>query len=166
MASWETVELSRLSDHCFAENVARARATTQPRPQNSTTNQSSGSVEPGLVRPSPRIFPPSDHTIQDVSEAVSPSDDRSPLITSQVTESLGESILRRRTGKHRATIPWPLRRGPLLGLIAYLTALIIALELLRFLSDRNQGLVTAREDASYLWKYLPTASKYRRVRHE
>jgi hypothetical protein len=48
-------------------------------------------------------------------------------------------------------------------LIAFLVALIVTLEVLYRFSNNNQGLVTAEQDASYLWKYLPTASKCRSV---
>ena len=166
MTSQDEIELRGLSGHRFPDHVARAGATAQPSPQISTTKQTSGHAESGSVRPSSTMISVYNHSIQDTSEFASSSSDSLPLMSPRVTESPGQKIVRGETGKQRATIPWPLRPGPLLGLVTYLIGLITALEVLRFLSDRNQGLVTAREDASYLWKYLPTASKWKRGRHD
>lgn len=166
MTSQDEIELRGLSGHRFPDHVARAGANAQPSTQISTTKQTSGHAESGSVRPSSTIITVYNHTIQDASEFASSSSDSSPLMSPRVTESPGQTIVRGQTCKQRATVPWPLRPGPLLGLVTYLIGLITALEVLRFLSDRNQGLVTAREDASYLWKYLPTASKWKRGRHD
>jgi hypothetical protein len=70
----------------------------------------------------------------------------------------GGEVTQTSSSKHTASVPWTLRRLSLLGLGASLVALVVALEILHFLSDKNQGLVTTDQDATYLWKYLPTAS--------
>lgn len=55
--------------------------------------------------------------------------------------------------------PWSLRRDTLLGILMILLAMIIALELLYRVSNRNNGLATASENERYLWRYGPTAGE-------
>jgi hypothetical protein len=58
-----------------------------------------------------------------------------------------------------ASMPWTLRKVPLLGFIALLIVLVVVLEVLYSMSNKFQGLATSGEDVYYLWKYGPTASK-------
>ena len=154
MTSQEGIELSRLmpprsSDH----HVTRAGATRRPVFATSTTESSSEPAEPESTRPSPHHLPDSNYTIQHATGVDSTSNDKSPLIPD------GEEIPRSPIGRRKTSIPWTLRRLPLLGLVTFLVVLIVALEVLYHFSNKNQGLMTASQDAAYLWKYLPTASK-------
>jgi hypothetical protein len=154
MDSQEGIELSRLRVHRFSDHyIARAGATSRPVSQISMTDQASDSAGPGLVRPSPPNFAGSDYITQDASGMPSPSNDKLPLVADR------EEGMRTSTRRQDAAIPWTLRRTSLLGLIAFLAALIATLEVLHYLSNNNQGLATAKEDETYLWKYLPTAGK-------
>jgi hypothetical protein len=58
-----------------------------------------------------------------------------------------------------ASMPWTLRKAPLLGFIASLIVLAVVLEVLYFMSNKYQGLASSGEDIYYLWKYGPTASE-------
>lgn len=167
MASQAGIEMNRLRVHRFPDHyVARVGATPRPVSQISTNDQASESAEVELVQPSSSLFAGSDHTIQHVSDAVSSLNDNSPLIASRPNNSLEPDEAddtRASTEKQKAAIPWTLRRTSLLGLITFLVALIVALEVSYRLSNKNQGFVTAKQDATYLWKYLPTASKWNPV---
>jgi hypothetical protein len=164
MASAEGIELSRLRAHRFSDHyVTREGATSRPVSQLSTTDQASESAEAQLAQHPPSVFPGSDYTTQDASDAISSSNDKSPLILPQTayppeTGEEGEYV-QTPTNKRAKFVPWTLRRLSLLGLIAFLATLIVALEVLHYYSNKNQGLVTADQDATYLWKYLPTASE-------
>lgn len=56
----------------------------------------------------------------------------------------------------------PFHLGPLflVPLIILFALMIGALEVLRFFSDRDRGIVVATEDRHYLWTYGPTLSKH------
>jgi hypothetical protein len=143
MASQEEIELSRLRVHRFPDHyTARAGATSRPVSQISTIDQASESAEAELVQYPTSIFP----------DSWSPEE-----------EEEQEQDAPTLTRKQSASVPWTLRRLSLLGLIAFLIALIVALEVLYFFSNKNQGLVSADRDATYLWRYLPTASKWNRL---
>jgi hypothetical protein len=166
MASEPDIELRRLRAHRFPDHYAnRAGATSRFVSQASTTDQASESIEAGLTKHASSILRGSDYTVQDTSEIAFSSNDKSPLISQQPVNSSEAKVdnedndVRTPTRKSRASVPWPLRRLSLLGLIAFLVALIVALEVLHYSSNKNQGLVTADQDAAYLWKYLPTASE-------
>jgi hypothetical protein len=142
MASQEEIELSRLRVHRFPDHyTTRAGATSRPVSQISTTDQDSDSAEAELDQQPSSIFPDSWSPEEEEQEQDVP-------------------IL---TGKQSTSVPWTLRRLSLLGLIAFLIALIVALEVLYFLPNKNQGLISADRDATYLWRYLPTASKWNRL---
>jgi hypothetical protein len=162
MASQEEIELSRLRVHRFPDHyTARAGATSRPVSQISTIEQASESAEAELVQHPSSTFPGPDYIIQDTSDVVSLSNAKAPLIFSRNIETPeeGEEGVRTTTGNRKTSVPWTLRRISLLGLIAFLIAIIVALEVLHYLSNKYQGLVTADQDATYLWKYFPTASK-------
>jgi len=55
--------------------------------------------------------------------------------------------------------PLSLRTLPLLGFVSFLIILVVVLEVLYFVSNKHQGLMTSGKNAYYLWKYCPTASK-------
>lgn len=55
-------------------------------------------------------------------------------------------------------IPWTLHRVHLAGLFIFLLGLIVALEIVYWHSEANQGLATATENIHYFWTYGPTAS--------
>jgi hypothetical protein len=57
--------------------------------------------------------------------------------------------------------PWTLRRASLLGFIAWHIILVVVLEVLYYMSNKHQGLATSGEKTYYLWKYCPTASKFK-----
>lgn len=57
------------------------------------------------------------------------------------------------------SMPWTLRKVPLLGFIISLIVLVVVLEVLYSMSNKYQGLATTGEDIHYLWKYGPTVSK-------
>jgi hypothetical protein len=152
MAYQEGIELSRLHDYRHS-NEARAGASILPGSQTSTTGQASGPTGPGSVRRPPSRNTGSNHDTQSAIDIASSSNDNSPLIPE------GEDDVQITTGKQRPSVPWTLRRASLLGLIAYLLVLIAALEIVHSLSDKNQGLITAEQSTSYLWKYLPTAGR-------
>jgi hypothetical protein len=160
MASQEEFELSRLLDHRLPADDARAGATILRGVHISTTDQASGPAEAEFAQRSSSDDPGSSHITQNASVITSSSNDNLPLSPKE------DEDVRTTRVKQRATVPWPLRRGPLLGLVAYLVALITALEVVYFLSNRNQGLVTTKQDTSYLWKYLPTASKWNMVQRD
>jgi hypothetical protein len=171
MASQERIELSRLRARRFPDHYAnRAGGTSRPVSQISTTDQASESNEVGLIQLAPSVFLDSNHATQDSSEIAFSSNDESPLIfqrpvnPSEAREDNEDNDVRTPTRKPRASVPWTLRRLSLLGLIAFLITLIVALEVLHYLSNKNQGLVTADQDAAYLWKYLPTASEISKLR--
>jgi hypothetical protein len=152
MDSQEGIELSKLRARRFSDHYAtRAGATSRPVSQASTTDQASEST--GIPQHISPIFPGSD------CEIAASSSDESPLV-SEVGSPPGQSKdVRTPNEKRKDSIPWTLRRSSLLGLIAIVLALIAALEVLHHFSNKNQGLVTTDQNASYLWKYLPTASK-------
>ncbi|KEQ75647.1 hypothetical protein M436DRAFT_62036 [Aureobasidium namibiae CBS 147.97] len=148
MTSQEDIELSRLmlprpSDH----HVARAGATPRPVSAASTTESSSEPAVPELPRPSSHHLSDSNYTIQNASA----SNDKSPLILD------GGEHPRSPSRRKKTSDPWTLRRLPLLGLVTFIVMLIVALEVLYHFSNKNHGLVAAKQDAAYLWKYLPTA---------
>jgi hypothetical protein len=159
MSSQEAIELGLLN-----HDGVRAGATTQPVSPVSSGNRDFEPTELRLVQPSSSIFPTSDRNVQNAQRIPSWSNDRAPLRASRIPSSDEEGDDRTPAGVRKRCIPWTLRRTSLLGLIAFLIALIVALEVLHFFSNKNQGLVTADQDASYLWKYLPTASKYNLAR--
>jgi hypothetical protein len=163
MAFQGGIELSRLRAHRFPDHyVTRGRATSRPVSQTSTPDQASGYAGAEFAQPSPSTLPGSIYTTQDASQNIPSSNDKYPLIFPQRAESPDQGV-GTSTGKRTSSVPWTLRRRSLLGLIAFLVALIVTLEVLYRFSNNNQGLVTAEQDASYLWKYLPTASKCRSV---
>jgi hypothetical protein len=158
MASQEDIELSTFRTHRSPDrHPTREGATSRPT-SLSTTGQGSVSTEAGLAQESPSIFRGSDTTNHNTSEVMSSTSDKSPLISLKTAGS-SEKHVRTTNGKRTAAFPWTLRQCSLLGLIAFLIALIVTLEVLHHFSNKNQGLVTADQDAAYLWKYLPTASK-------
>jgi hypothetical protein len=172
MASQEGIELGRLrARRCPDHHSTRTGATSGPVSQISATDQTSESTEAELTHHPSSTLPGSEYTIQDTSETGFLSSDKSPLIVTQAAnaaegEEEGEDP-RASPGKSRDSVPWTLRRLSLLGLIAFLIALIAALEVLHYFSKKNQGLVTtdpADQDATYLWKYLPTASETNELR--
>jgi hypothetical protein len=57
--------------------------------------------------------------------------------------------------------PWTLRRASLLGFIAWHIILVVVLEVLYYMSNKHRGLATSGEKTYYLWKYCPTASKFK-----
>jgi hypothetical protein len=73
---------------------------------------------------------------------------------------LGKSPKSRRLSCHRAYRPWSLRRDALLSFLVILLAMIAALEMLLYVSTRNNGLITSSENERYLWEYGLTAGKY------
>jgi hypothetical protein len=165
MASQEGIELSRLrARRCPDHYSTRTGATSRPVSQISTIDQASESAE--LTHHPASTIPAPVYTTQDTSEIGFLPSDKSPLIVLQAAntaeaEEEGED-LRASPGKGRDSVPWTLRRFPLLGMISFLIALIAALEVLHYFSEKNQGLVTtdpADQGATYLWKYLPTASE-------
>jgi hypothetical protein len=159
MASQEGIELSRLRVHRFPDHyTTKAGATSRPVSQISTTDQASESAEAELVQHPSSTSSGPDYAIQDTSDVVSPSNAKSPLIFPQNIDPPEEERIRTTTRNRKTFVPWTLRRLSLLGLIVFIIALIVALEVLHFYSNQNQGLVTADQDATYLWKYLPTAS--------
>lgn len=54
-----------------------------------------------------------------------------------------------------------LRRGFLIGMAILFVSFIIALEILNFLSNRDQGFVSAALGNHYLWTYGPVFGKFR-----
>jgi hypothetical protein len=165
MASQEEIGLSRLRAHRFPDHYAkRAGATSRSVSQIWMTDRACESTEAGITQHTSSIFPGSNDAIQDTSEiAFSPSD-KSPLIPQRSADSREAEAkeVKIPTRNQRASIPWTLRRLSLLGLVAFLIALIAALEVLHYFSNKNLGLVTTdptNPDATYYWKYLPTASE-------
>lgn len=61
--------------------------------------------------------------------------------------------------------PPALRRSALLGFSGLLALVVAGLEVLNFLSNRDQGLATVMENRYYLWKFGPTFCKYLTARH-
>jgi hypothetical protein len=158
MASQEGIELSRLRVHRSPDHyVVREGTTSRSVSQLSTTDQIPQSSEAELAQQPSSIFPGSDIAVRDMDGLPSSSNDKSPLM------QVEEKDTRTSSDKQKATVPWTLRRTSLLGLIAFLAALVTTLEVLHHLSDKNQGLITAKEDATYLWKYLPTAGMFDRT---
>jgi hypothetical protein len=158
MASQERIELSTFRTHRSTDrHITREGATSRPT-YLSKTGQGSVSTEAGLARDFPSIFPGSETTTHNTSEVISSTSDMSPLISLKTAGS-SEKHERTTNGRRTVAFPWTLRRRSLLGLIAFQLALVISLEVLYHVSNKNQGLVTADQDATYLWKYLPTASK-------
>ena len=166
MVSQEAMELNEFLDH--DHNIARAEPNARSVSPLSRKDQASGLDEPELIRPSSPILRRSGHATQNTHGLASSPNNiyhkfsdsvKVPLVTSRSNESAEENAVRKSTTKRTVSVPWTLRRISLLALVAFLIALIVALEVLHSFSDKNQGLVTAKEDASYLWKYLPTASK-------
>jgi hypothetical protein len=170
MVSQGAIELGRPLDINLPNlNVARAGTDKRSVSSLSMKDQTSGLEGPESARKYSPMLSRSGYTTPDTHDVDSSSKNtrqkvsgliKVPFITSRSTEiSEGGDNSRTPPDKQMAYVPWTLRRLSLLGTVAFLIALIIALEVLHYLSDRNQGLVTAKESASYLWKYLPTASK-------
>jgi hypothetical protein len=72
--------------------------------------------------------------------------------------SLSGSKTYRMLQHDRMCIPWTLHRAHLTGLFMFLLGLIVALQIVYWHSEANQGLATATENIHYLWTYGPTAS--------
>jgi hypothetical protein len=159
MAFQEGIELNRLQAHRSTDRYdARITACSRPVSQISTTDQA---AEAELTQHLRFVLPDSEtNSTQDTTEIASSSTDRSPLVFFQIAKSTDKENVRTTTRKQKASVPWTLRQASLLGLITFLVALIVALEVLHYYSNKNQGLVTADEDTTYLWKYFPTASKW------
>jgi hypothetical protein len=176
MAPQKSIELSRLLDRRVLDlNIARAGTTAHSVPWISSTEQASGYTQPEseVARSSLLMRPNTDHCTKHTYDITSSSNDihqepsdpkKVPLITSWSTGlSEDKEDIQTPASRQTTSAPWTLRRTSLLGLIACLIALVVILEVLHLLSDKNQGLLTAEQNASYLWKYLPTASKWKRL---
>lgn len=55
--------------------------------------------------------------------------------------------------------PFHLRRPVLLAAAAVFVLMVVALEVLRYVSERDDGLATVSENMHYLWTYGPTAGR-------
>jgi hypothetical protein len=81
---------------------------------------------------------------------------------SQACVSLGEKEPGPPCSIRRTTFPpWTLRRVSLLTFIGCLLTFVVVLEVLYYMSNKHQGLATSGGKAYYLWKYCPTASKFK-----
>jgi hypothetical protein len=81
---------------------------------------------------------------------------------SQACVSLGKKEPGLPCSIRRTTLPpWTLRRVSLLTFIGCLLSFVVILEVLCYMSNKHQGLATSGEKAYYLWKYCPTASKFK-----
>lgn len=69
---------------------------------------------------------------------------------------INESFALKARSPHAHT-PWVLNRLFLLGLMLVFLSLIVALEVLYYVSNHNHGISTSTESKHYLWTYGPTA---------
>lgn len=82
--------------------------------------------------------------------------------TDQAWNSQGAPRRLRRIGASRFGSLY-LRRRFLIGMALLLITFLAVLEILNYLSNRDQGFVAAPEGMHYLWRYGPAAGAYHRT---
>lgn len=163
------IELSELCDRSFTTHddpEASIDATSLPASRSSISSTAISRAQTISELPgSPaQPTPPSDsdslsHTIEPSvavsSHGTSPSEKTSHVNDDELTDSQAEATSP--SPLVSARLPFVLRRTVLLGFSFCLVLLFLALELLQYFSNKNQGLVTADESKHYAWTYAPTA---------
>lgn len=96
-----------------------------------------------------------------VTHAISENDNNNDDVGHEsMTDADRDRLKSHHATYQRAYKPWSLRRHVLLGFLILLLAMIIALEPMSRISQRNNGLATSSENERYLWRYGPTAGEY------
>ncbi|GME31222.1 uncharacterized protein LTHEOB_12502 [Neofusicoccum parvum] len=131
------------SSHISSMDSARPRATT--------------SLEEGAQRPPATRQPASQAPLLDVpGHGGGQSASAVTLVGVEGAAKEGEEAAAPGVTEPRWT-PFHLRRPVLLAAAAVFVLMVVALEVLRYVSERDDGLATVSENMHYLWTYGPTA---------